>query len=412
MPGLVRRRAFRCAAGAAAVLLTVAVTGWQSPARASSAYPNPGCTIPPKDYYDFYDDCAAYTNWGKYFPDGAISSGPWFVDLPTALGDTISALSYDGKTYIQGIAHGTEMGFNFHEGSTDCYNPTEPGGWDDDITAKWGAGWNAYPWLGPSTTKVLAAPSYPSATSVTTQTQLAMWLSNGEKDGYCTGGASYPGALPYTNDLSPYVLTKTVSVGPLPELPSLPDVMKIDASLNVASTPGATSTDGVFITFLRCNFTSWWELPAGSNTFVGGLGPGNPPADTTLQSGQNPVSGQDMDVLVAATPDGSQAFALYSPAALNSAAPYGETQFAWLQDSPAGCGYGKQLSDQITFYGAKTAKRAAGTYHYRVYAAFGTLEQVKAAVLTMRNDAALGPTHVRPLGPSLLPRPTVIYRTG
>jgi hypothetical protein len=67
------------------------------------------------------------------------------------------------------------------------------------------------------------------------------------------------------------VLTKTVSVGPLPELPSLPDVMKIDASLDVASTPGATPTDGVFITFLRCNFTSWWELPAGKNTFVGGL---------------------------------------------------------------------------------------------------------------------------------------------
>jgi hypothetical protein len=83
--------------------------------------------------------------WGKYIPDGFIKSGSWFVDLPIALGDTISALSYDEKTYIQGVAHGTEMDFNFHEGQADCYNPTEPGAWDDDITAKWGAGWNQFP---------------------------------------------------------------------------------------------------------------------------------------------------------------------------------------------------------------------------------------------------------------------------
>jgi len=116
------------------VLLAVTVTGWASPAQATTAsYPNPACTIPQGDYYDFYDDCAAYMNWGKYIPDGFIKSGSWFVDLPTALGDTISALSYDGKTYIQGVAHGTEMGFNFHEGQPDCYNPTEPGAWDDDL---------------------------------------------------------------------------------------------------------------------------------------------------------------------------------------------------------------------------------------------------------------------------------------
>jgi hypothetical protein len=255
-----------------------------------SGYPNPDCTIPAGDYYDFYDDCAAYTNWGKYFPDGAINSGPWSVELPTALGDTIAAVSYDGKPYIQGIAHGTEMGFNFHEDTEhDCYNPTEPGAWDDDTTAKWGAGWNQFPWLGPSTTAILAAPAYPSATSVTT-------------------------------------------AGPLPELPSLPDVMRIDGNLQVESTPGGTSqADGVFIAFLRCNFTSWLKLSPESDTF-------------------DPVPDPD-----------------------STAAPYSETQFAWLQDSPTGCGYGKQLSDQITFYGAPGAGRPAGTYAYRIYAAFGTL---------------------------------------
>jgi hypothetical protein len=69
------------------------------------------------------------------------------------------------------------MDFNFHEGQADCYNPAEPGAWDDDITAKWGAGWNQFPWLGPSTTAILAPPSYPSAASVTTKTRLAMWLA-------------------------------------------------------------------------------------------------------------------------------------------------------------------------------------------------------------------------------------------
>jgi hypothetical protein len=76
-----------------------------------------------------------------------------------------------------------------------CYNPTEPGAWDDDITTKWGVdsagyGWNQYPWLGPSTTAILAPAAYPSATSVTTQTRLAMWLANGEKDSYCPAGAT------------------------------------------------------------------------------------------------------------------------------------------------------------------------------------------------------------------------------
>ncbi|MBV9379704.1 MAG: hemerythrin domain-containing protein [Streptosporangiaceae bacterium] len=284
------------------------------------------------------------------------------------------------------------MGFNFHEGQGDCYNPTEPGAWDDDITTKWGVdsagyGWNQYPWLGPSTTAILTPPSYPSATSVTTRTRLAMWLADGEKDAYCPGGASYPAASPYTYQLSPYVLTKTVTVGPLPELSGLPDVMRIDAGLKVESTPGVTPADGVFVTYLRCDFTSWWKLAAGSNTFAAEPGPaGNPPSDASLVSAQEGISGRHVDVLIAATPDGSQAFALYSPKALNSAAPGGEQEYEYLQDSPAGCGYGKQLSDQITF---PTASRRAGNYHYRIYAAFGTLAQVKTAVKTMRNDAAL-----------------------
>jgi hypothetical protein len=32
------------------------------------------------------------------------------------------------------VAHGAEMGFNFHEDQADCYNPSEPGAWDDDLT--------------------------------------------------------------------------------------------------------------------------------------------------------------------------------------------------------------------------------------------------------------------------------------
>ena len=61
-------------------------------------------------------------------------------------------------------------------------------------------------------------------------------------------------------------------------------------------------------------------------------------------------------------------------------------EYEYLQDSPAGCGFSKQLSSQITF---PVASRGAGSYHYRIYAAFGTLAQVEAAVKTMRDDAAL-----------------------
>jgi hypothetical protein len=53
-----------------------------------------------------------------------------------------------------------------------------------------------------------------------------------------------------------------------------------------------------------------------------------------------------VDVLIAATPDGSQAFALYSPYALNS---------------------------------------TAASYAYRIYAAVGTLSQVETAVKTIRS---------------------------
>src|SRR5204863_4442 len=160
IPGLLDRRRFRYCASAAAVLLAVTVTGWASPAQAITAsYPNPACTIPQGDYYDFYDDCAAYMNWGKYIPDGFIKSGSWFVDLPT----------------------------------------------------------------------------------------------------------------------------KTVAVGPLPELPGLPNVLRINAGLTVESTPGANPADGVFVTYLRCNFTSWYK------------------------------------------------------------------EYEYLQDSPTGCGFSKQLSSQITF---------------------------------------------------------------
>lgn len=388
MWSFVKRPVLRAVAGIAVTVL--AATGGTSGsgfavAPTAAPYPNSQCTIPPDDYYDFYDDCAAYTSWGTYVPDGAINSGPWSVELPTALGDTISALSYDGEPYVQGIAHGTEMGFNFHEGTADCYNPTEPGMWDDDITAKWGAGWNQHPWLGPSTTAVLAAPGYPSATSVATRARLAMWLSNGEKDQYCTGGAHYPNMSPYTYQLSPYVLAKTVGVGPLPELPGVANVMRVDGDLTVESTTGGTSPDGVFVTYLRCDFTSWYELPAHSEDVVPEPGPGDPPSDTHLVSARESTSGQDVDVLIAATPDGARAFALYSPEALNAAAPAGEQEYQYLQDSPAGCGFGKQLSDQITFPLGQQATRQPGSYRYRIYAAVGSLDQVESAVRAMRD---------------------------
>jgi hypothetical protein len=114
--GLPQRRALRVTAGVAAVLLAVTLTGWSAPTAQASGYvgyPNPDCTIPPYDYYDFCNDCAAYTNWGIYIPDGCINSGPWSVDLPTALGDTIAAVSYNGEAYCPAA-----LPARFHDAAT------------------------------------------------------------------------------------------------------------------------------------------------------------------------------------------------------------------------------------------------------------------------------------------------------
>lgn len=275
--------------------------------------------------------------------------GPSEIVIRTTqrLAGAIDSLTWNGREFIDSTDHGRQLQSAC---SFDCagqnkfvaerYNPTEAGSRRD------GAGPT-------SSSRLLRLKA--AGNTLTTTTQMAFWLAPGET----TGG------WPAFNDrtLSDHRLTKRVQIG----VEGLPHAIQYDVTFHVPRDE-RRHTIGQFEAltgYMPADFSRFFKLDLSSGKMLPlSDGPGE----------------QSMPVILA-TPDGSHAMGVISP------------------DQPSqgfeSAGYGRFrfLAEKVVKWNCVFRVRSKGDspqasiplqdYHYRVYVAVGTLEDVRSTLMKL-----------------------------
>ncbi len=198
------------------------------------------------------------------------------ITTTSRLAGAIHSLTWNGQEFIDSTDHGRQLqsASSFSSDGNhwaEAFNPTEAGSRDD------GAGPN-------STSRLLH--SLTTADSLQTTTQMAFWLSPGQKS------EDHPALN--TTKLSNHLLTKRVQIG----LPELPQVIRYDVTFSVPVGERHTFAQFEALTgYMPEQFRSFW-------TFRPETGELQPISDGP---------GEQAFPIVLSTENGSHAMGIYSP---------------------------------------------------------------------------------------------------
>ncbi len=313
---------------------------------------------------DTYNPClAARMNAGQTFSDQHLSSivdNTNHVDLTTstALAGAVASLRVNGKEFIASGGHGSALQYALHDDTRgECFNPTEAGNKADDNQPGWPA-----PFHGPSTSKLLSTTS--DGSTLTTQSIMAMYVPSGLTSDFDGCVAHYPKASAFVNGLSPYMITKTISLGTTATA-DLNNVLRFDATVSAQGSTLITNYDALQIAYLQDNFTQFYTLNTTTGTaavitddkFRATSGAG-------YASGSTPI--------IAATPDGTSAIGIYTPGAKNVANDESVLYSAGRNDGSGPYAFVNHTI-QVTYYAHNVGD---GKTSYTTYFVVGNLQRV------------------------------------
>lgn len=267
------------------------------------------------------------------------------ITTTSRLAGAIHSLTWNGQEFIDSTDHGRQLqsASSFSSAGShwaEAFNPTEAGSRDD------GAGPN-------STSRLLH--SLATADSLQTMTQMAFWLSPGQKS------EGHPALN--TTKLSNHLLAKRVQIG----VPELPHVIRYDVTFTLPVGERHTFAQFEASTgYMPEVFRSFWTFR---------------PESGELQ----PISdgpGEQRFPIVLATESGSHAMGIYSPQ----------------QPSPgfenAGYGRWKFARERVVKWNSVFRQRAAdgippGEYSFRNFVIIGDRETVRTSLVELHRRAAL-----------------------
>lgn len=267
------------------------------------------------------------------------------ITTTSRLAGAIHSLTWNGQEFIDSTDHGRQLqsasSFNSNGNHwAEAFNPTEAGSRDD------GAGPN-------STSRLLH--SLATADSLQTTSQMAFWLSPGQKS------EGHP-ALNLTK-LSNHLLAKRVQIG----LPELPHVIRYDVTFTLPLDERHTFAQFEALTgYMPEAFRSFW-------TFRPETGELQPISDGP---------GEQRFPIVLATESGSHAMGIYSPQ----------------QPSPgfenAGYGRWRFARERVVKWNSVFRQRAAdgippGEFTFRNFVIVGDRETVRRSLIELHRRAAL-----------------------
>jgi hypothetical protein len=170
------------------------------------------------------------------------------------------------------------------DGLGECFNPTEPGSFDDAT--------------GPTSSSVLQAISN-AGKVLTTTTNMVNWLQPGEPGHSPCPGINPPVGVNPTY-LSGYILNKTVSVHG-----SIPNLFILNAAITVPDTHGSTNTEAA-TAYLPSSFSTFLNYDRTSRTLTRLTASATDPASNFTPALYIPV--------IISTPNGANAMGVTSPA--------------------------------------------------------------------------------------------------
>lgn len=261
------------------------------------------------------------------------------ITTTSRLAGAVHSLTWNGQEFIDSTDHGRQLqsasSFSSDgEHWAEAFNPTEAGSRDD------GAGPN-------STSRLLH--SLATVDSLQTTTQMAFWLSPGQKS------AGHPALN--TSKLSNHLLAKRVQIG----LPELPHVIRCDVTFTVPVGERHTFAQFEALTgYMPELFRSFWTV----RSETGELQP--------LDDGP----GEQSFPIVFSTESGSHAMGIYSPQ----------------QPSPgfenAGYGRWRFVPERVVKWNSVFRRRHAdgiepGEYSFRNFVVIGDRETVRSSLVEL-----------------------------
>ena len=209
----------------------------------------------------------------------------------------IDSLTFRGVQYINTYDHGRELAVALQvDGLGECFNPTEPGSFDDAS--------------GPTSSSILQSISN-AGNVLSTQTNMVNWLRPGEPSHSPCPGINPPVGVNPTY-VSNYILNKTISV----YSGSVPNLFIFNAAITVPDTHNSTNTEAA-TAYLPSSFSTFLNYDRTSRTLTKLTATATDPASNGL------TPALYMPVIVA-TPNGSNAMGVISPATYDGSAnkPY------------------------------------------------------------------------------------------
>ena len=289
---------------------------------------------------------ASHTNWGRHFADRTIRAPHVSVTASTALAGAVASVRLDGRELIASGGHGSALQYAFHaHGLGECWNPTEAGNDRDDV----GGGPQYH---GPSTSRLFGFSA--SASSLATSSRLAMYVAPGSRSSWDGCVPSYPSGFPFEHGLSPYLLSKRVSVATARGGAAL---ISFGATLRVLQPERSSKFDSVLIAYLAPRLDSYWAYD---------------PASDAL-SALSLAGHESLTPVIPASADGREAVGMWSaPTTRRSTLTY------YLGYQPGSAAYPFKSHTVQTTWWARHLR--PGRYRYRSTYAVGTLSQVRRAL--------------------------------
>lgn len=348
-----------------------------SPAvRDHSAMAAGACLSPvsPAEVHTYQPCHSSFTNHGRTIPDKTIATtidgtNQLTVTASTALAGAIASVKINEVEFIASGGHGAAFQWALHaHDAGECYNPTEAGSKTDDRRPNW----DTPPYHGPSTSYLYSVAG--SSTQFQTVNRPAFYVPAGERSDYDGCTPSYPAGLPYDQNLSPYMIRKTVKVGRDSNPLNLDNIVTISTNITVENPERSTNFDAVLIAYLQEQFNTFYKYDP-----VSGL---TEKVDLNTYA-TNPGIGVSTKPIIISTADGRYAMGLFVPPALNMVNQ--ETPLYYLgYSSGNNPSYPFQNQTlQVTYY-AKNIE--PGELQYKSYWAVGNLERVKNTLTTLYNS--------------------------
>lgn len=258
------------------------------------------------------------------------------ITTTTRVAGAIHSLTWGGKEFLDSLDHGRQLQ---SASNLDCdgrliaevFNPTEAGSRADHIGPK-------------SSSKLLFLSA--KGAELRTSSRMAFWLKPGEKsEGHLA-----------CNDrvLSNHRLSKRVHIGHQGN----PHVLEYDVTFNLPASERHTIAQFEAVTgYMPAEFGRFWKYDGAKQAFL------------PLDDGP----GEQASPVVLATANGSHAMGVYSP---DPSPGYGRFRFKPERVTKWNCVFRVRDPNGIK----------PGDYHYRMFVAVGTLEDVRRALGDLRRE--------------------------